>query len=49
MLRKQATIEAFIEWLDGNIEQKIIKVKYTEQSKLFRFWWFGFSVGVIVS
>ena len=26
LLRKQATIEAFIEWLDGNVEQKIIKV-----------------------
>ncbi|ELT92343.1 hypothetical protein CAPTEDRAFT_220726 [Capitella teleta] len=25
LLRKQATIEAFIEWLDANVEQKIIK------------------------
>ena len=26
ILRKQATVEAFTEWLDGVVEQKVIKV-----------------------
>ena len=29
MLHKQATVEAFIEWLDVSVEQKIIKVCIT--------------------
>ena len=29
LLRKQATVEAFTEWLDQVVEQKIIKVSRT--------------------
>ena len=29
LLRKQATVEAFTEWLDQVVEQKIIKVTIT--------------------
>ena len=29
LLRKQATVEAFTEWLDQVVEQKIIKVSCT--------------------
>lgn len=28
LLRKQATVEAFTEWLDAVVEQKVIKVWY---------------------
>ena len=39
LLRKQATVEAFIEWLDLNVEQKIIKVKLIfRNTQLFRGW-----------
>ncbi len=33
LLRKQATVEAFTEWLDAAVEQKLIKV-VSGQSKI---------------
>jgi regulatory factor X 6 len=31
LLRKQATVEAFTEWLDALVEQKVVKVRYSKK------------------
>jgi hypothetical protein len=38
LLRKQATVEAFTEWLDALVEQKVVKVRYSKNTHniLFR-------------
>lgn len=33
LLRKQATVEAFTEWLDALVEQKVVKVFYLRYKK----------------
>ena len=39
ILRKQATVEAFTEWLDGVVEQKVVKVYLYDIAILVK--WYG--------